>query len=353
MILFGQQQERYIGFVRRHTSKEQGEANMLPGSSYYRCWNSSPEPPPPPRRKLPTNCEGKRKRAGAGATLAGACSLLLATAAHPATAAVEAGGLFNGGAPAAAGAACGYGGSRGASCGSGGGGCRRRGFAEYSTRGCFVLCVTPSSAKATESERRSSGRAAGGGGRLVATSSVRRTRAGAVASQPVLAGAFLNRGSLDQRGVGNGGGDGCLSLGLNRGGGGGDEVGSGGGARALECAMEDGRKGGRLRGRIRQVLNKMRGRAASPPPVAATAAGNQMMYDPGQVCVPCVCAESCQQTFLGTRLLAMYFVPSITIVFTRRASLAGYPRHQQANCPLYTRYVWETQQVSSWTRKQR
>ncbi|CAB1113175.1 ABC [Ectocarpus sp. CCAP 1310/34] len=220
--------------------------------------------------------------------MAGACSLLLAAAAHPAAAAVEAGGLFNGVAPTAAGAPGGFGGSRGASCGSGGGG-RRRGFAEYSTRGCFVLCVTPSSAKAAaaESKRRSSGRAAGGGGgggRLVATSSVRRTRAGAVASQPILAGAFLNRGNLDQRGVANRGGDGCESLGLNRGGGGsgGDEVGSGGGARALECAMEDDRKGGHSRGRFRQVLNKMRGRAAAPPPVAVAAAGSQMMYDPGQ-----------------------------------------------------------------------
>ncbi|CAM9778905.1 unnamed protein product, partial [Ectocarpus fasciculatus] len=264
---------------------------MFPGSGYSRCWNSSPEPqPPPPPRKVQTTSEGKRKRAGVGATLAGACSLLLAAAAHPAAAAaaVEGGGLFNAGAPAAGGAPGGFVSSRDASCGSGGGG-RRRGFAEYSTRGCFVLCVTPSSAKAAaaaaaDSERRSSGRAAagggGGGGRLVATSSVRRTRAGAVASQPVLAGAFLNRGGLDRRGVGNGG-DGCVSLGLSRGGGG-DEVEPGGGARALECAMEDGRKGSRLRGRFRQVLDKIRGRAAAPPPVAVAAAGNQMMYDPGQ-----------------------------------------------------------------------
>lgn len=251
----------------------------------HRC-RDGPEPQPPPPQMQSTKILANRGRArarkragGGGASMLLAC-LLAATAVNPPP--VAHGELIRG--SGAAGTPFGTGtGSFSGSVGC----CHRRGLADYSTRGCFVLCVTPSSATAVEASGGDSSRrrGRGGSGGLTATSSVRRTRAGAVASQPLLAGAFLNRGSLEQR-VAAAGGDGCPALGLSRGGGGGDadvDVAAGtgtGGGRGLECAAKD----GRARSRFRQILNKLRGGA--PPPVAV-AAGSEMMYDTNQdqVCV--------------------------------------------------------------------
>lgn len=273
----------------------------------HRC-RDGPGPHPPPQ--TPESCgtrrrrrRGTRKRSAGGGAASGlvACLLFAAAAGNPPLAHA---GLISGARAAAGGTPLGTGDAGGGCSGGSVGCCHRRGLAEYSTRGCFVLCVTPSTAAGPEAGTGGGGRR--GSGVVTATSSVRRTRAGAVASQPLLAGAFLNRGSLGDRvaaaAAAAAGGGGCGGLGLSRGsggdGGGGGDVdagtGAAGGGRGLECAAKDGGKAGRARSRLRQILNKMRGGRAAPAPpvaVAAAAAGNEMMYDTSQVC--CVVWYEC------------------------------------------------------------
>eukprot|EP00752_Nemacystus_decipiens_P001289 g1282.t1 len=253
------------------------------------CSRDGREPHPLPQTQTPASrrrTRGRRrtrKRSVGGGATSGLLQVAVLLAGAGAGNPPLAHGGLTSGTGAAGGAPLGVGGSVGC--------CHRRGLAEYSTRGCFVLCVTPSTATAG-AQAGTGGRhqRRGGVGVVAGTSTVRRTRAGAVASQPLLAGAFLNRRSLEDRvAVAAAGGDGgCGAVGLSRGGGAGGDLAAGtgvaGGARGLECAAKNGGKGGRTRSRLRKILHKIRGGRATPPPVtvAAAATGNEMMYDTSQ-----------------------------------------------------------------------
>lgn len=302
-----------------HTLAWQGPGRKMPHRP--RCFpDSLPQPqlqpPPTAAAAAPTavpEVTARRKRSGSSrcrcssGSLAAAAVLLLATAAFPPL--VEGGPLSRG--AGAAGTDPFF---------AGGGSCRRRGLAKNATRGCFVLCVTPSSATTTGSDGCSSSRRGGsggdrghcGGGGLAATSSsIRRTRAGVVASQSLLAGVFLNRKSLEWRVADAAAGGGCGALGSSRGGG--DDVGAGkngsggGGARVLECAAkdQDGGKASRVRSRVRQIVNRMRGgrspaaALAARPATAVAAAGSDVIYDMEEVCV---CVLVFYQDPVGNRL---------------------------------------------------
>lgn len=149
--------------------------------------------------------------------------------------------------------------------------CRRRGLGGYTTRGCFVLCVTPTSASAGCGDARRERQRRGG---TPAMGLVGRTRAGAV-SRPPLAG-FLSRGPLGattQGGLLDG-----ADVGANGGGAGRR------GAGALECrgAGENGGGNvGRARSRARRAFDRMRGRV--PPPAAAAA--SPLLFDTQVFCV--------------------------------------------------------------------
>lgn len=143
--------------------------------------------------------------------------------------------------------------------------CRRRGLEQYGTRGCFVLCVTPASAAGDRFSRDHRSRSCA----TTATSTVRRTRAGAIASRPP--GGLFGRGGVE------GHGDGSLA----------DSGRSGAGAGLLACrAAKDGAEDGRVeRSRFRRVFDKMRGYV--PPPAKAA---NTLIYDT-QVRYMCVVCE--------------------------------------------------------------
>ena len=162
--------------------------------------------------------------------------------------------------------------------GGGGGGSSRGGsgspekrfqrgvLTKHATRGCFVLCMTPSSLAGNGAPNAASRRRAGFGchglpaGAVEPTSpSVRRTRSGVFASQPL--GSFLNRQGL-------GGYEGALI----RGGGGGGDL---GGARSLKCGAKEGGEAPQVQSRFRRVFDRMRGRAPAPVSAATT----DMIYD--------------------------------------------------------------------------
>lgn len=141
----------------------------------------------------------------------------------------------------------------------GGGYCRHRGLGEKATRGCFVLCVTPSSMASSDVSssgggrgRRQAGRGRWAGGAVamgLAADTVRRTRAGAVSSPRPLSG-FLQR---TEHGVVGG---------VN---------GEAGVVSALQCTAGDGdrrsSRGGSKRALFRRMVARVRG--VAPPASAA------------------------------------------------------------------------------------
>lgn len=242
--------------LNRYYNSTCGKAKMVPPLP---CFLGSKPPPTPTTADSGSSFHRQRNRACGKITtlrtVAAAATACLAAATCPPM--TEAGALF----PAACGSSTVKTGARGT---HGGGGGNRRGLQEYATRGCFVLCVTPTSACGEYSSDPTARWRRRQGGCTALKSASGRTRAGAVASQP--RGGFVDqRGTLREQ------------FGLRRSA---DGMGRGGGASPLECraGMNDGGKPGRVRSRFRRVFDKIRGRVP-PPAAAASQDSNTITYD--------------------------------------------------------------------------